>query len=175
MKVFSISNFDSTGKIVRHVANLSAVGYFERKALVEFTKFSSKTIYERTNVGRHTIVQGDYLIHVAKMNDNRSCIIITDIEYPERVAQVFASENINKGDEMVIDWETIQDPSKIDKVFKIQTELDDTMIVLHDTIEKVLERGEKLDDIVKRSSELSTQSKLFYTATRKNNRCCLIN
>lgn len=33
----------------------------------------------------------------------------------------------------------------------------------HNTIESVLERGEKLDDLVDKSRELTLQSKTFYT------------
>lgn len=45
---------------------------------------------------------------------------------------------------------------------KIQKELDETKIVLHKTIESVLERGEKIDNLVAKSDGLSSQSKLFY-------------
>lgn len=43
---------------------------------------------------------------------------------------------------------------------KIQKELDETKIVLHKTIESVLERGEKIDDLVQKSDGLSAQSKV---------------
>ncbi len=46
---------------------------------------------------------------------------------------------------------------------KIQKELDETKIVLHKTIESVLERGEKIDTLVQKSDGLSAQSKMFYT------------
>lgn len=45
---------------------------------------------------------------------------------------------------------------------KIQKELDETKIVLHKTIESVLERGEKIDSLVAKSDGLSSQSKMFY-------------
>ena len=69
---------------------------------------------------------------------------------------------------------------------KLQEDLDETKIILvrlysicslvhinltfyaiffflqHDTIEKVLQRGEKLDDLVEKSEELGLQSKTFY-------------
>ena len=44
----------------------------------------------------------------------------------------------------------------------------------HQTIEAVLERGVKLDDLVKGSADLSSQSKLFYTQAKKTNSCCVI-
>ena len=45
---------------------------------------------------------------------------------------------------------------------KIRSELDETRIILHKTIESVLQRGEKIDDLVAKSEELSSQSKQFY-------------
>lgn len=45
---------------------------------------------------------------------------------------------------------------------KIQKELDETKIVLHKTIESVLERGETVDSLVEKSDGLSAQSKMFY-------------
>lgn len=37
----------------------------------------------------------------------------------------------------------------------------------HKTIESVLERGEKLDNLVERSNALSAQSKMFYKTAKK--------
>ena len=56
-----------------------------------------------------------------------------------------------------------QDPQQADSIMKIQKELDETKIVLHKTIESVLERGEKIDSLVAKSDGLSAQSKMFYT------------
>lgn len=72
---------------------------------------------------------------------------------------------------------------------KVQQELDETKIVLvclaalysfvvrsantrvrfhqHKTIESVLQRGEKLDNLVERSNALSAQSKMFYKTAKK--------
>ena len=52
-----------------------------------------------------------------------------------------------------------QDPQQADSIMKIQKELDETKIVLHKTIESVLERGEKIDTLVSKSNDLSSQSK----------------
>jgi len=50
---------------------------------------------------------------------------------------------------------------------KVQAELDETKIILHKTIESVLERGEKLDNLVDRSEALSSQSRMFYKTAKK--------
>lgn len=60
-----------------------------------------------------------------------------------------------------------QDPKQADTIMKVQAELDETKVVLHKTIESVLERGEKLDNLVERSNALSAQSKMFYKTAKK--------
>lgn len=47
-------------------------------------------------------------------------------------------------------------------MMRVQQELDETKIVLHKTMESLLQRGEKLDDLVSKSDQLSSQSKVFY-------------
>ncbi|KAG7529390.1 hypothetical protein FFLO_05705 [Filobasidium floriforme] len=67
-----------------------------------------------------------------------------------------------------------QDPTQADTIMKVQKELDETKIVLHKTIESVLERGEKIDNLVERSNALSNQSKMFYRTAKKQNSCCVV-
>ena len=55
----------------------------------------------------------------------------------------------------------------------LEAELDETKVVLHSTMESLLERGEKLDDLVARSEHLRFQSKAFYKNARKKNECCV--
>ncbi len=59
-----------------------------------------------------------------------------------------------------------------DKLTKIQQDLDETKIILHKTIESVLDRGEKLDQLVDKSNDLSLASQMFYKQARKTNSCC---
>lgn len=67
-----------------------------------------------------------------------------------------------------------QDPVNADQIMRIQRNLDETRDVLHQTIDSVLQRGEKLEDLVERSGELSAQSKLFYKQAKKANSCCVV-
>lgn len=67
-----------------------------------------------------------------------------------------------------------QDPNNADSIMKIQKELDEAKIILHKTIEGVLERGEKIDSLVAKSDDLSAQSKMFYTQAKKQNSCCVV-
>ena len=51
-------------------------------------------------------------------------------------------------------------------------ELEQTKLVLHETIEAALERGQKIDDLIVKSNDLSGSSKMFYKTARKQNQCC---
>jgi synaptobrevin family protein YKT6 len=114
-------------------------------------------------------------------------IVITDIEYPKLVAHSLlkkvveqfvtkyprtAYANFTEGSpqlqmpELKDYMQKYQDPNQADSILKIQKELDETKIVMKQTIESVLERGEKIDDLVAKSDGLSAQSKMFYTQVR---------
>lgn len=47
-----------------------------------------------------------------------------------------------------------------------------TLHAQHKTIESVLQRGEKLDNLVDRSNALSAQSKMFYKTAKKVRPTC---
>jgi hypothetical protein len=84
------------------------------------------------------------------------------------------------------------DPRHADNIMRVQQELDETKIVLvrvfflanllsrvhvwsqHKTIESVLQRGEKLDNLVERSGQLSVQSKMFYKTAKKVRRSLIL-
>ena len=46
---------------------------------------------------------------------------------------------------------------------------------MHETLESVLARGESLEDLVKRSEDLSMTTKYFYKDAKKLNKCkCIV-
>lgn len=68
-----------------------------------------------------------------------------------------------------------QDPHQVDPMMKMERDLDETKIILHKSIEAVLERDEKLHDLVAKSEELSEGSKLFYKTVPKQGCCSSLN
>jgi synaptobrevin homolog YKT6 len=64
-----------------------------------------------------------------------------------------------------------QDPHEADAILKVQRDIDETKVILHKTIESMLARGEKLDNLVDKSERLSAQSKAFYKVAQKTNTC----
>ncbi|KAJ0710258.1 putative Longin domain, v-SNARE, coiled-coil domain-containing protein [Helianthus annuus] len=118
----------------------------------------------------------EYKVH--SYNRNGLCVVgFMDDHYPVRSAFSVLNKVIDEYQKCFGDsWRTIQadstqpwpylnealtkfqDPAEADKLLKIQRELDETKIILHKTIDSVLERGEKLDSLVEKSSDLSAAS-----------------
>lgn len=67
-----------------------------------------------------------------------------------------------------------QKPEEADKILKIQKELDETKAVLVKSIDDLLTRGEKIEDLARKSNDLSFQSKAFVEKSEELNSCCTI-
>ncbi|KAI6000869.1 snare protein YKT6, partial [Pisolithus albus] len=198
MKVYSLSVVyappSSPSVILSSASDLSSFSFYQRGSVGEFLTFFSKTVAERTSQGqRQSVQENSYVAHAYNRGgaEQLAAIIITDQEYPVRpafslltkilddfTAKVPQSSYSNPGSINFPDVQTYltkyQDPRQADAIMRVQQELDETKIVLHKTIESVLQRGEKLDNLVERSNALSAQSKMFYKTAKKQNSCCVI-
>ncbi|KAF4553635.1 Synaptobrevin-like protein 3 [Elsinoe fawcettii] len=174
--------------------DLSSYSRFTRTSVGEFMSLFSKTVAERTRPGqRQDVEEQSYTFHAYARTEGVAGIIISDHEYPALVAHQLLSkildEFLSKYPRTAYQGTTpgelafpqlkeyitkYQDPAAADSIMKIQKELDETKIVLHKTIESVLERGEKIDSLVAKSDGLSAQSKMFYTQAKKQNSCCIV-
>ena len=73
-------------------------------------------------------------------------------------------------DEMI---KRFQDPKEADKLMMIEKELDEIQGMLTKTLNDLLERGEKLEDLAKVSEDINETSYNFYQKSKKaNNKCC---
>ncbi|KAL8755536.1 MAG: hypothetical protein Q9199_003553 [Rusavskia elegans] len=117
-----------------------------------------------------------YTFHAYGRTEGVAGIIISDPDYPALVAHQLLSKVVDEflsryprtafvNGTPTLDFPPLkeyivkyQDPQQADSIMKIQKELDETKIVLHKTIESVLERGEKIDSLVEKSDGLSAQS-----------------
>ncbi|PRD32891.1 UNVERIFIED_CONTAM: Synaptobrevin-like protein YKT6 [Trichonephila clavipes] len=174
-------------------SDLTTFGFFQRNSVQEFMNFSSQILVERCQPATRTSVkEQEYMCHVYVRADRLSATLISDHEYPHRVAHTLLNKILEEFSNKFAptSWtgepnSTVfpvleqyltkyQDPRQADSLTKIQDELDETTIILHNTLQAVLERGEKLDDLVVKSEQLSMQSKTFYKTARKTNACCVI-
>ena len=156
--------------------------------------FLTKTFTKRTEPGQRQSVEHEgYVVHCYVRSDGLGGTVTTDQEYPARVAFVLLGQLLDDFcNEHGDSWKTVtapesvvfgkaeeylqkyQNPAEADKVTKIQKDLDETTQILHKTIDSVLERGVKLDNLVDKSNDLSAQSKLFYKSAKKTNSCCVV-
>ncbi|KAF9426300.1 palmitoyltransferase [Podila epigama] len=195
MKIFAIyvvHNSVKPAKAIVDVKDLSSFGFFQRSSIGEFMTFMSQTIAEKTQPGqRQSIEESNYVGHVYARAEGVAGVVITDKEYPPRVAFSLLNKILDEFTTRFPNsstWTpeacsypelqqyivTYQDPKQGDTIMKVQRELDETKIILHKTIESVLERGEKMESLVERSDVLSSQSKMFYKTAKKQNSCCII-
>ncbi|WFD48803.1 palmitoyltransferase [Malassezia furfur] len=190
--------------------DLNSFSWIQRGTVQDMMAFMAKTVAERTSpTQRQSVSENQFTAHVHARPavDGVSGVLISDSEYPVRVAfsllnklleefmikvsktswqtqanNLALSGNIpSKGEGIVKSSEfpqaqeylaRYQDPRQADTILRVQQELDDTKIVLHNTIDSVLQRGEDLDKLVEKSGSLSQQSKMFYKSARKQNSCC---
>ncbi|KAF7488503.1 Synaptobrevin -like protein YKT6 [Sarcoptes scabiei] len=178
--------------LLKSACDLSSFGFFQRNSVGEFFRFSAKMIIERSDIAtRSSIKQQEYLCHSYIRSDRLAGVVISDNEYPHRVSHTLLSRILDEFSEAVPSnkWPNtnegqasfnkldqylakFQNPKEADAMTKLQNEIDETKIILYDAISGILERGEKLDQLVEKSEELSVQSKLFYKTARKTNQCC---
>jgi len=170
-------------------SDVSSFSYFQRSGIKEFLNFTTKIIIERTQFGqRQSVKEREYMCHSYVRNDGLSALLVSDDDYPTRVAFTVLSkvcdEFIDKTpkDQWLTSLyslegvlEKYQNPKDADAMTRVQAELDETKVILHNTMESLMQRGEKLDDLVSKSDELSDQSKYFYKQAKKvNSWCCTI-
>ncbi|KAI8654708.1 hypothetical protein NCS57_01217800 [Fusarium keratoplasticum] len=134
----------------------------------------SKTVAERTRPGQRLDVEEHDLVSHAFGSSEGICGIVDEFlsKHPRSIWTT--GEPTLAFPELKDYLSKYQDPQQPDSILKIQKELDETKIILHKTIESVLQRGEKIDDLVAKSGGLSAQSKMFYQQAKKQNSCCVL-
>eukprot|EP01023_Acetabularia_acetabulum_P027680 TRINITY_DN2620_c0_g1_i1.p2 TRINITY_DN2620_c0_g1~~TRINITY_DN2620_c0_g1_i1.p2 ORF type:complete len:201 (-),score=31.99 TRINITY_DN2620_c0_g1_i1:300-902(-) len=174
-------------------SDLSSFGFFQRGTVKEMLTFVARTVVQRTHTGqRQTVKHEEYYCHVHVRESGLAGVTFVDKDYPSRAAFGIIGKVLDDFEVQNAsgDWKRItqddpiaqqmveqallkyQDPTQADQLLKIQKDLDETKVILHQTIEGVLERGEKLDNLVDKSHDLSMASQMFYKQARKSNRCC---
>jgi synaptobrevin family protein YKT6 len=68
--------------------------------------------------------------------------------------------------------ETRQDGT--DAIARVKSTINETIVIVHENIDKVIARGHDIDQLVEKSARLSSTSKIFYKTAKKQNRCCHI-
>mmetsp|Transcript_4024 Transcript_4024/g.8144 ORF Transcript_4024/g.8144 Transcript_4024/m.8144 type:complete len:204 (+) Transcript_4024:250-861(+) len=172
--------------------DVSQLSFFQRGTVKEIMALVVRTCVAKTNPGDYQRLEheGNY-IYIICRHTGIAGVCVADTEYPQRVAFAVVTKVLDdfweecggkvsqdKADNCMLfpplekALQEYQDPAQADKITKIQKDLEETKQVLYNTIDAVLARGEKLDDLIDKSDSLSMQSKRFYKTAKKHNQCC---
>ncbi|KAL5547420.1 hypothetical protein UlMin_002651 [Ulmus minor] len=155
--------------------DLSLLLSFPTSCFTFFTSFTSSSIFSRARetrsfIGSNKVVEASFTLE----KKNKAKVID---EYQKQFGESWRTATADGTQSWPFLNDALakyQDPAEADKLLKIQRELDETKIILHKTIDSVLARGEKLDSLVEKSSDLSAASQMFYKQAKKTNQCCSI-
>lgn len=174
---------------------LSSFGMFQRSGAREVFLFVSREVTTRSRPGqRQCVLHQGHVCCVQIRPDGLACAVVTDQEYPTRVAFALVAQAMDEFVRAVPEeaWkkatkdaalnvgplETLlakyQDPQQADKLEAIKKDLDETKAIMMKSIDQLLERGEKLENLTAKSEDLSFQSKAFLNRSEDLNRCCAL-
>ena len=200
MKLYSIIIWRQMGAGKHPVSlvttyELSSFGFFQRGSAKEVMCFASREVCQRTQpAARNSVKHQGHLIHAYVKPEGLGATAVTDEEYPQRVVFTLLRQVLDgfANTHAPSEWKAktqdtelpcpqvgallqkYQDPHAADDVLRMQNDLNETKDVLIQSIDQLLERGEKLETLMDKSDDLSFQSKTFLTQTEDMNKCCSI-
>ncbi|CAD8116881.1 unnamed protein product [Paramecium sonneborni] len=175
---------------------LSFVNWFQRPFFKETLNFGARTCAARAKPGTKSAVtnQDAHVVsYICIDKNNLAALVIADDQYPEKVAfmviqnmyqeyyrqynsmfldTIIADQNINipKFEEFI---KVYQDPKEVDKLLKIENTLNEVTMIVHQSLDDLLKRGETLESLMAKSKDMSSVSLDFYKNAKKtNNKCC---
>lgn len=172
---------------------LGFLGYLKRSTVRDLLNFNSRTCCGRSRPNDRTAIhleQDVGICYLAIHPNTLGVTVITDPEYPQRVAFTLIAEILRQFQALGLDWGSLradanlpfpelatqlqryQNPAEADRLTKIQSELNQVTEVMHRNIEELMKRGETLESLMARSEDLSGVSYDFYKRAKKNNQCC---
>ncbi|GET92724.1 vesicle-associated membrane protein, putative [Leishmania tarentolae] len=177
--------------------DVSSFGFFQRNSAREFIVFLSRTVAKRVTLGAKTqITENGNVVYAHATLDGIVAIAVSDIEYSARVAftlltelvlqfqQTFRGkyESVTEKPDEFLRWphinetlEKYQKPEEVDKLLRIKRDIEDTKVIMYNAIDQIIERGQKIDDLVAQSEDLGMASKTFYTQAKQTNAgCCAV-
>jgi len=179
--------------------DLSSFPFFERKTVKEACLFLARTITPRLSMHRREVIaHEEYIAFSQRWEDGLSVIMITDKDYPQRIAfqcvktvYVEFGKKISKEEWMRLESDDSADfkaelrgllklykePANFDAILETQQKVDEAKATLNRTILQVLDNQANLDSLVAKSEDLSEVSKQAFKASKKIKgkfKCCAV-
>ena len=175
---------------------LDFMNFLKRKYAKEGLVFSARTIINKIKKGQMIRIQQEdsptVFIYGHVNDSNIGVVLICDDKYPESAAcriileietkflAIYSADFFNnysedqdmKFPELDVMISKYQDPQEADKLIKIEKDLDEIQHTLHKTMNDLMDRGEKLDDLMKKSEDISGTAYSFYKKSKEANQSC---
>lgn len=191
--VLKWNGVDEDPVFLEQETEMGSFSFFTRGTAKQLVTFFARQAVKRSEPGeRRAIEEGDYVCHAWISSSGLAAAVVTDKDYPGRVAFSVGAlvlrefrqahpdptwANAKADMEMTTPavraiLQSYQQPEKADNMLRIQKELDEVKDVLHSSMEELLQRGEKIDSIIEKSNDLDSSSKQFLWRAQKTNSCC---
>ena len=183
MKLYALLIFNKDHTLLYSNYNLNDFSFFYTFTIKSTIEKIAKQTIESNNTKLNSIYQinetfDDIQFAIYASTFNNYSIIITDQQYPPIVALKLlniitkdgnVNENINQNElnKLFNDYQTPND-----KLSLIKQELDETKLILCDSIDKLINRGETLENIIDKTNQLLETTDVFKNKTKEMNRCC---
>ncbi|OMJ86971.1 hypothetical protein SteCoe_11365 [Stentor coeruleus] len=185
--------FNSEGSYLSCYLDFPKKFIIHKKTIEETCRFLGKTLTVYCQPGSRTTAEHEgMLINVMRRTDDLACVVFTDMDYPKRISYalcVRAAEHFeakyssrwrNAAKDSDVGFKELknivkefENPSNHDAVARAIEATTSATEVVTQTLNKIIIRGETLQDIVEKSEELSLRAKIFYKETKKK-KCCVI-
>ena len=186
MRLYSVLVYNLTDYILVYKNfNLSDFYFFShnkiKSGIIEIADQIIKNINtEKFYQITETFEEMTFYIYICTHND-KVYITLTDSEYPSYVALEFIQKLYNLIDKNNISedilqplWNKYQNPTQISKLIMVKEDLNETKKVMMETIDKIIERGDKIEDLITKTENLQTNADVFRIQAKKLNSCCWI-
>lgn len=184
--ILGVLIYDRYDKLEVEEYFLSSFNFLARRLIKEIISFCSKEAYKRIDNQNITKIGLDdknkellkkynfenVLCNIKKHNLKRSyCIITVDNYDTYLIDNMFTDLEDNNIFDVVTKYEELINKKSL---LSVQRSIDDTKKIMIVSISQLLERGEKLDDLIDKTDEISFTTKQFKKNSSKLNSCCLI-
>lgn len=179
MRLYSLLIFDSKYNLEYSNHNLNDFNFIIRSNIKKEIETFSKELIRHVKQNSYykineKIGEGAYEFTIYGNTINNYCIIITNKEYPQSTAfQLLSCLKTIKSHKNIADlFIQYQNPFEADKLLKIRHEIDETKIILLDSLDKLREREADLKELLDKTDNLNAEAITFTHEARKLNRCC---
>jgi|TARA_B110001450_G_scaffold34567_1_gene29996 synaptobrevin family protein YKT6 len=158
---------------ILYAEDLNFVTFFNRNSVRELMHELVRVVAAEVQDLRKIFEHPPWQFVVLKLQD-KTLVMVTDNEYPTSVSYELLTKLAHDPTVLQNIILQCQDPRTISPLYRIRQQLDETMVIMHENVDKILQRSEDINKLVQKSERLSQTSKTFYKVARKHNRCCSI-